>query len=90
MKEELSKRVADFQNNDQQNNSDSGNEIDDEEFRSAATDKLIKKTTQNRIKFSNLARVSLSCDVSLGATAQLATALLIDLNLVTRLLIKAK
>ena len=83
VKDELSKRVADFQNNDQQNNSDSGNEIDDEEFRSAATDKLIKKTTQNRIKFSNLARVSLSCDVSLGATAQLATALLIDLNLVT-------
>ena len=83
VKKELAKRVADFQNNDQQNNSDSGNEIDDEEFRSAATDKLIKKTTQNRIKFSNLARVSLSCDVSLGATAQLATALLIDLNLVT-------
>ena len=80
--EEKAGQVADWENNFQKNvDADCINP--DEEFRSAATERLVKKTNQNRIKLSNMARVSLSCDVSISATAQIGTALLIDLGLVT-------
>ena len=54
------------------------------QLENVATEMLVKKTNQNRIKLSNIARVTLSCDVSIGATAQIGTALLIDLGIVTR------
>ena len=45
---------------------------------------LKKKSTQNRVDLSNLARESIRNGVSVRATASLATALLIDLNIVTK------
>ena len=45
---------------------------------------LKKKSSQNRIKLDNLARESLRGGVSVRKTAQLATALLIDLKLVSK------
>ena len=47
----------------------------DEEFANAETARLVKQTRQNRLKLTNMARVSLSCDVSISATSQIGTAL---------------
>ena len=53
---------------------------EDKEFTSKATEKLVKQSKQNRLNLTNMARVSLTCDVSISATAQIGTALLIDLG----------
>jgi hypothetical protein len=45
---------------------------------------LKKKSSQNRIKLDNLARESIRGDISVRNTALLATALLVDLNIVTK------
>ena len=87
IEDEFSKSVADYENNFEyvdENNDENNDDKEDDAFRSVATEMLFKKTNQNRIKLSNMARVSLSCDVSIGATAQIGTALLIDLGIVTK------
>ena len=81
-KELDAKKQSDFENDFKEENNNI-NVDNDEEFRSAATERLVKNTKQNRLKLTNMARASLNCDVSISATAQIGTALLIDLGIVT-------
>jgi hypothetical protein len=81
-KELEAKKQSDFENDFKEDNNNTRFD-DDEEFRSAATDGLVKSTNQNHLKLTNMARASLNCDVSISATAQIGTALLIDLGIVT-------
>ena len=80
-KREEAKKQVDFENNF--TGEDVNETAGDEDFANAATARLVKQTRQNRLKLTNMARVSLSCDVSISATAQIGTALLIDLGIVT-------
>ena len=75
---------SDNDNQIEMSGSDIDNECSDETFENTTVDKRYKVTTQNRIDLENLARESIQYGVSVQATASLATALLIDIGIITK------
>ena len=75
---------SDNDNQIEMSGSDIDNECSDETFENTTVDKRYKVTTQNQIDLENLARESIRYGVSVQAMASLATALLIDVGIITK------
>ena len=63
---------------------DGDSKKENEDYSNVIIDQMFKKSSQNRVKFTNLARESLRCDISARNAALIATATLIDVGLISK------